>query len=467
MKNYKLIKTYPGSPDLGYVTKKGVNDGIVNPNKFPEFWKLVEPKYVKCISRWPDFTIGKIYNWPEPIDDHGLKQTTIFNFSSWDKVFEESTKEEYNAQFVDYQILAIKDSINNDVFTLRENGEYVVTSIKQWNNRKDILYDASFFFKDSRYVIYSVKRLSDNKVFTIGDRIIVGTKNYDVKYACYSKMGASFIIQSFILDKDTHGLDAPIGIYVQDTKDGFYITINYLNEVKTPIFTTEDNVPICEGDSYWFVWTTKNCARGQEPMVAYYVKQFIPVTGATLCDDAKYFSTQKAAENYIDKHKVLIVTDDNVNLYRGDKCHHLYRHSPLSEWCSNIIITGQFGKWDDGNHMYFSTKQALDDYLVKIEVLFVTEDGVDLRLGDSFYGVNVVDPPHKIYKHVLDKFSNQKQAKEYNCLWFSTEQKAEEYIELNKPKYSINQIKEAFRELNLDLTVAIRICVHIANTNSK
>jgi hypothetical protein len=438
MRNYKLIKTYPGSPKLGYITKEGVNDGIDDPKDHPEFWKeLIEPKYVKCIKPWSsdcNFTIGKIYTWPQPINDLGLKRTGIYNFSSWENMFRESTKEEYDNQFVDYQILTIKDSISNALFTLRKSGEYV-------------------YLLDSRYIIHSVKRKSDGEIFTIGDRVSVNTTNYDSRYSCCSQMGKLFTIENFLLSKDLSNFpSAPIGMYVY--YNNFNITINYLNKVRVPLFTTEDNVPIYEGDEYWYIFDTN-------PTLINHSMSAIPLERRS---DIKRFSTKQAAKEHIVKNTVLFVTDDGVNLYKGDKCHHLYKYDPTGKWRSNIIITGQFGKMD--GHMYFSTKQALDDYVKKVEVLFVTEDGVAVKEGDDIFGVTSSFLV-MTYTNISGSYWKLTKIDKDDTKYFSIKEKAQEYINLNKPKYSVNQIKEAFRDLNLDLTVAIRICVHIANTDSK
>ena len=264
MKKYKLIKTYPGSPDLGYVTKEGVNDGLGDPKDYPEFWKeLIEPEYVKCIRLWntdSNFTVGKIYTWPQPVNDLGLKRFNIYNFPSWKDIFVEATKEEYEAQNCEYEIL----------------------------------------------------------------------------------------------------------------------------------FTTEDGVPIFKGGEYWYIFDTK-------PTEIIHVGSALSFKRES---NIKRFSTKQAADEHVAKHKVLFVTEDGVEIRADDSCYEVTRGYNI--------------------HPYIKWR--------------------------SYYGDNGVPrSPH----------------------FFSTEEKAQEYIELNKPKYSINQIKEAFRDLNLDLTVAIRICVHIANTDSK
>lgn len=71
--------------------------------------------------------------------------------------------------------------------------------------------------------------------------------------------------------------------------------------------------------------------------------------------------------------------------------------------------------------------------------LFTTEDGVDIFEGDEFYwldkGLNINNSGYstdKGFPHIT--------------LYFSTKEKAEEYIKLNSIRYSLKDIKEAFGE---------------------
>ena len=76
--------------------------------------------------------------------------------------------------------------------------------------------------------------------------------------------------------------------------------------------------------------------------------------------------------------------------------------------------------------------------VIKVKkVLFTTEDGVDVYEGDiywlitgdlSYCGQKAIDKGRK-FGHV-----------------FSTKEKAQEYIELNKPKYSYNQIYDFIKK---------------------
>lgn len=61
------------------------------------FPKEFEIKYVKCLNISHDFTLNRIYTFPNPYDDKGsLREINILNGSVWK--FEPATKQEYDNQ---------------------------------------------------------------------------------------------------------------------------------------------------------------------------------------------------------------------------------------------------------------------------------------------------------------------------------------------------------------------------------
>ena len=82
--------------------------------------------------------------------------------------------------------------------------------------------------------------------------------------------------------------------------------------------------------------------------------------------------------------------------------------------------------------------------------LFTTEDGVDIFEGDKFYYVkfvqynNTLGKPFEIVKGNHPTFKYEPQYEKY----FSTKVKAEEYILLNKPCLSYNEILNATKIRN-------------------
>lgn len=84
--------------------------------------------------------------------------------------------------------------------------------------------------------------------------------------------------------------------------------------------------------------------------------------------------------------------------------------------------------------------------------LFITEDGVDIHIGDEYFELIVpgfhneqcvwnILPYEGRCNLIYDQEGNRKHFR----LWFSTKEKAQEYIDLYKPKYSLSDINTLLR----------------------
>jgi hypothetical protein len=219
MKKYKLIKTYPESPKLGTEVFKGKSYSMC-----PIGSKGRDTFMVKAAS---SFEIDNPEDYPE----------------FWEEVIEK-----------DYEILCIKHKENK------------------------------FFYRDSidlrnlnLYDIHSVKRLSDGKVFNIGDNSTTALNNYGP-------------ITAFEIDCNR--------MYIRtngSSKGTFSCNIKDLI-VSELLFKTEDGVNIFEGDKAY------ECARNGKC----YNKsnRFTPLNSerrnyTSIGKSWIVFSTEKKAEEYI------------------------------------------------------------------------------------------------------------------------------------------------------------------------
>lgn len=106
---------------------------------------------------------------------------------------------------------------------------------------------------------------------------------------------------------------------------------------------------------------------------------------------------------------------------------------------TNCGIIKTFEKSGDMIRVYFEDKPI--NYHVNLKVLehckqplFVTEDGVEIFTNDVFYHVCPywsIDSG-RATENPFKKLEGHKE--------FSTKEKAQEYIDLHKPKYSLNEI---------------------------
>lgn len=163
---YKLIKEYPGSPNLGTIKdSENYIPAMEHMKNYPEFWQPVVEK--------------------------------------------------------DYEILSFKDKCSTRILILKNNmyrdGNMYLSFDKLINNTR-------------YWQIHSVKRLSDDEVFTIGDKLETG------------------IIKKFYLPDN---IQKEITIHV--TKDDEDTYLSEAKHIKQPLFTTEDGVDIFEDDTFVIV----------------------------------------------------------------------------------------------------------------------------------------------------------------------------------------------------------------------
>lgn len=87
-------------------------------------------------------------------------------------------------------------------------------------------------------------------------------------------------------------------------------------EEKSVLFTTEDGVSIKEGDNYWFIWVKgKHLPNYQTLYHPYFVENAAKLDSDEYWSkNAKFFSTKKAAENYIVCNKPCLSFNDVWNI---------------------------------------------------------------------------------------------------------------------------------------------------------
>lgn len=307
-KQYKLVKCYPGSPELGVIVEN--RNGSIYFPETNKSWSSTELNYFdKIVTNNPEF-------WEQVIE----KEFEILELS-----YVSSSEN-------------VKIKYNNGIPIVRSDGKCVSNTcqIKEFTKT-----DWEKYIK-----IISIKRLSDNTVFTIGDRV----KQSNVQH------NNIFTITGFCLDVNRKNLLA-IG------NGG--IKISKIEHYK-PLFTTEDGKPVFEGDNV--AWVIRD--------------EFSHML--TLC-------------------KLHIIT------------------------CLNKPETCKI----------FSTKEAALEYVKSVrKPLFISEDGVEIFEGQNYFSIDAA-----LNEKIQEVFSTKNTIKSCFYRYFSTKEKAEEYILLNKPCLSINDIK--------------------------
>lgn len=251
MKKYKLIKEYPGSPKINTIVDHNYSNRMYNfcvadtenSEKWKEYWEEVKEKEYEILSfiNKNDQIFEK--TWQSPLYHHFY---ITFGF-----LLEE--------------ILTGNDNLNRITDKDLRSYQYQV--------------------KLEEFKIYSVKRLSDGEIFTIGDK--------------YRNTAGTFTISNFDIT------DTELRVYA---KEFGYGILSELKKVKQPLFKTEDGVSMYTGNTVWYTninyRNLKNCIWSS---IVEETEPFTPIKGL--------FSTKEAAEEYVVLNKpVLSIKDvlDNV-----------------------------------------------------------------------------------------------------------------------------------------------------------
>lgn len=142
------------------------------------------------------------------------------------------------------------------------------------------------YFTYVEETLLSIKRLSDNEVFSIGDKCNLsngsGNRNPILRFEVRN--------ESFGLEKYRNKDRIVVFLETMHKTEWGPIELDSLVKSKEPLFVTEDGVEIFKGDSYWFLDDDKptEVARAHDQ------------SGK---NNLKCFSTQKAAKEYFDLNR--------------------------------------------------------------------------------------------------------------------------------------------------------------------
>lgn len=249
MKKYKLIKIYPGSPEVGTIARR----------------------YQQSAVQFIDINAKVFYSSESP-------SIIENNPEFWQEIVEK-----------DYEILAFKE-VSGQISILQSNGKYY--------DKNGTKFDPCGYFcgntleeeiKDGA-TIHSILRLSDGKVFTVGDRIDGG---------CGSNQEIVQITEDWIYYRSNiKGCQ----IYTYKLKD-----IKHSKEV---LFTTEDGVDIF--DPRQKVFSVSECDFKLQDH-----QDYGWIMTRNIERKYHHFSTKEKAEEYILMNKPCLSINDIYSLDKG------------------------------------------------------------------------------------------------------------------------------------------------------
>jgi hypothetical protein len=195
----------------------------------------------------------------------------------------------------DYEILSLISTKKDKTIITYQNGGGIYSEDFFPNVYKSIDHWVKCFLSNNNpWQIYSVKRLSDGEVFTIGDKLQPdkGEDGY------------------LLLEKIDNNNANLWGHYINNSNglDEFGRTLKYVEKLKQPLFTTEDGIDIFEGDYYY-------------PVEKLYYFLHEKQTNNHCTNEEKFwiFSTKEKAEEYIFYNKPCLSLNDINNMETKSK----------------------------------------------------------------------------------------------------------------------------------------------------
>lgn len=167
---------------------------------------------------------------------------------------------------------------NNGVISSYEN------SMNTYPNKE--LWVKYFLESNIGWQIHSVKRLVDNEVFTIGDKVLLSENSPVSSSITKFEQDGGAILATI------HGLE----------NNNYNLNLVYKAKVRQPLFTTEDNVEIYEGDAIWSV------------DIDFVIIGMYPIYKNTYHTEIKYFKNINAAEKYVLMNKPCLSFNDIMSI---------------------------------------------------------------------------------------------------------------------------------------------------------
>ena len=191
----------------------------------------------------------------------------------------------------EYEILSFKDIANGRIY---DSIEISLGKIKRYFCRDSDTYVTESCIEGfSNFTIFSIRRISDGEIFTVGDEILT--------------FGGKEKIKTMRVIGNPGDEEILINKY----------SLKHVFIVKPILFTSEDGVEIKEGDDYYTVFYKNYEGRAAFKDIHgpfFTVKE-------SLAEDRnkrlKFFSTKEAAEEYILYNKPCLSLKDVASIYPG------------------------------------------------------------------------------------------------------------------------------------------------------
>lgn len=287
MKQYKLIKTFPGSPKLGTIEEpigkihqmSNGNYGY-NISKTPEYWEeVIEKDYKILLWRDDSYKTPIIYK----VDKEG-------KFTGTPKIGPYFTQEDAFYE-IDFNIHSVKRKSDSEIFTV---GDMVKTKYFKGELKTITLKSNIIFINLDTYInkceftaVLNDLTKTKKPLFTTEDNYKVYKDDF---YWCVNTAPHLWSIFQQIAKENTKLNKGVLAFKSVDLAE------KYVEENKPKkLFTTEDGVDIFEGDEFFRVWNTN----GELKRDSYRCFADNKYSAKMMIKTCPHFSTKEKAEEYI------------------------------------------------------------------------------------------------------------------------------------------------------------------------
>lgn len=176
-----------------------------------------------------------------------------------------------------WQILSFKERDRDVFFNLSPSGEYQMGNNLSFTLHQMLHVGISVSSDD--FVIWSVKRLSDDSVFTVGQKVKIKGCPDSCDIMAFDMISAHLVAH----------LENKLDAYPLDKLEAF-----------TPVLTTEDQVDIFEGDVFYVAWKSE---------IWRYINA-IADSNFKKEEEVRYFSTKELAKDFVMKENARLIIND-------------------------------------------------------------------------------------------------------------------------------------------------------------
>lgn len=265
IRKFKLIKEYPNSPKLGSI--------------------------MEYYSNWNMYGINQICYYNKDVVEN--------NSEFWQEIIEKDK---------DYEILSFIGSgglIKDRIYRLMSNKQYCFehtnTHSLEW-----MLSAIGVPDEINPVVIHSVKRLSDNEIFSIGDNVQYDPSNKYTKYPEYNK---PYKIDKFHFDSLGRLVAKGYNEIDNITNDACVIeSKNFRKVERVPLFKSENGVDMYIGDRYFRIISNWEIQEENVIQLGEHIYKN---------DTIKRFSTKEKALEYIIENKPCLSYNDIKDIAFG------------------------------------------------------------------------------------------------------------------------------------------------------